>query len=171
MQVAQRLYEGIDIGGETTGLITYMRTDGVQMAPSAIDAGASAIGEEFGAICAEKPRSIYDQGQERPGSARSDPPDRLVARPACAAVSIADQSRLYELIWKRTIASQMESAEMERTTVDIAARQGARACSACAPPVQVVKFDGFLAAYTDQKEDDDDEDEDSRRLPEIHERR
>ncbi len=78
MQVAQKLYEGIDIGGETVGLITYMRTDGVQIAPEAIDAdprrrSAKSFGDRY---VPEKPRHLFDQGQERAGSARGDPPDR-----------------------------------------------------------------------------------------------
>ena len=80
MQVAQRLYEGMDIGGETAGLITYMRTDGVQMAPEAIAAARDAIAKEFGAeISAGKAAPLHRQGQERPGSARGDPPDRFHA--------------------------------------------------------------------------------------------
>ena len=78
MQVAQKLYEGVDIGGETVGLITYMRTDGVQMAAEAIDAARSAIGEPVRrALRAGKGAFLFDQGEERPGSARGDPPDRL----------------------------------------------------------------------------------------------
>ena len=78
MQVAQKLYEGFDIGGETVGLITYMRTDGVQMAPEAIDAARSAIGDQFGErLPAGKAALLFDQGEERPGSARGDPPDRF----------------------------------------------------------------------------------------------
>ena len=89
-------------------------------------------------------RAVHDQGQERPGGARGDPADRH--RAACRHVARyleADQARLYELIWKRTIASQMESAELERTTVDIAAEVGARKLDLRATG-QVVMFDGFL---------------------------
>ena len=124
MRVAQQLYEGVDIGGETVGLITYMRTDGVQMAGEAIRPSAHddrrALRQE---LCARQPARIYQQGQERAGSARGDPPDRpRRARPQSVARHLdADQARLYELIWKRAMASQMESAELERTTVDIEA--------------------------------------------------
>ena len=70
MQIAQRLYEGIDIGGETVGLITYMRTDGVDMAPEAITAARKVIGSEYGdALRAGRAAQIYGQGQERAGSA------------------------------------------------------------------------------------------------------
>src|SRR5262249_35616251 len=78
----------------------------------------------------------------------------------------ADQARLYELIWKRTIASQMESAELERTTVDITAKVGSRMLELRATG-QVIKFDGFFALY--QEGHDDEEDEDSRRLPAMSE--
>ncbi len=80
MRIAQRLYEGVDIGGETVGLITYMRTDGVQIAPEAITEARQVIGEDYGkAYVPEAPRQYQDQGQERAGSPRSDPPHRPVA--------------------------------------------------------------------------------------------
>ena len=89
MQVAQRLYEGVDIGGETAGLITYMRTDGVQMAPEALAAARDAIGKRVRrALPAGEAALLFDQGQERAGSARGDPPDRLLrARRPGAQVS------------------------------------------------------------------------------------
>ena len=123
MQVAQRLYEGVDIGGETVGLITYMRTDGVQIVPEAIDADprrSSRASTRQALRRALRPR-VQDQGQERAGSARGDPPDRrrAQARSDVARYLEKDQAALYELIWKRTIASQMASAEIEQTTVDI----------------------------------------------------
>ena len=124
--VAQRLYEGVDIGGETVGLITYMRTDGVDMAPEAIAAARRVIGKEYGERYVPGVAApLHDQGQERPGSARGDPPDRHgpPARRTSRKYLEPEQARLYELIWKRTIASQMESAELERTTVDIAAQR------------------------------------------------
>ena len=128
MQIAQRLYEGIDIGGETVGLITYMRTDGVHIAPEAIGFGPQRISRPTSApTSAGGPASLPDQGQERPGSARGHPSDRLSRTPdrACRALLDDDQRRLYELIWKRTIASQMASAIVERTTVDIRPWPGA----------------------------------------------
>ena len=91
MQVAQRLYEGLDVGGETVGLITYMRTDGVQMAPEAIAGARDAIGKEFGArLPAGEAALLLGQGQERAGSARGDPPDRLFAHAGrrCANISM-----------------------------------------------------------------------------------
>ncbi len=115
------------------------------------------IGADYGSrYVPAAPRQLPDQGEERPGGARGDPPDR--PRPPSRATSQAcldaDQAKLYELIWLRTIASQMESAELERTTVDIAAKVGARTLDLRATGT-VVKFDGFLTLYhEDQRRPD-----------------
>jgi DNA topoisomerase-1 len=164
MRIAQRLYEGIDIGGETTGLITYMRTDGVQIDPSAITQARKVIGEDYGnAYVPEAPRQYQTKAKNAQEAHEAIRPTDLSRRPAEMRKRLdADQSRLYELIWIRTIASQMESAELERTTVDIAAKAGSRVLELRASG-QVIKFDGFLALYQEGR--DDEEDEDSRRLP------
>ena len=169
MQVAQRLYEGMDIGGETVGLITYMRTDGVQMAPEAISAARAAIGKEFGEkYLPEKPRYYSAKAKNAQEAHEAIRPTDFFRTPASVKKYLdADQARLYELVWKRAIASQMNPAEIERTTVEIEAVNGARRASLRAVG-SVVRFDGFIAAYTDQKEDDQ-EDEENRRLPEIRE--
>ena len=127
MQIAQRLYEGVDIGDGTVGLITYMRTDGVDLAPEAVAGARRVIAREYRRRTrAARAAQIYGQGQERAGGARGDPPDRpaRAARATSRAISKPEQAKLYELIWTRTIASQMESAELERTTVDILAEAG-----------------------------------------------
>jgi DNA topoisomerase-1 len=167
MQVAQRLYEGVDIGGETTGLITYMRTDGVQMAPEAIEAARSAIVDQFGSkYLPEKARHYSTKAKNAQEAHEAVRPTDFQRTPASVRQYLdADQARLYELVWKRAIASQMQAADIERTTVEIEAKNGARAASLRAVG-SVVRFDGFIAAYTDQKEEDA-EDEDGRRLPEI----
>ncbi|MBZ9961046.1 type I DNA topoisomerase [Mesorhizobium sp. BR1-1-14] len=167
MQVAQRLYEGMEIGGETTGLITYMRTDGVQMAPEAISAARDAIAKEFGPkYLPEKPRLYTTKAKNAQEAHEAIRPTDFMRTPASVRQYLdADQMRLYELIWKRAIASQMQPAEIERTTVEIEAVNGARRAELRAVG-SVVRFDGFIAAYTDQK-DDDSEDEENRRLPEI----
>src|SRR4029079_13541152 len=128
MRIAQRLYEGIDIGGETTGLITYMRTDGVQIDPSAITQARKVIGEDYGnAYVPDPPRQYQAKAKNAQEAHEAIRPTDLSRRPAAMARKLdADQARLYELIWKRTIASQMESAELERTTVDITAKAGTR---------------------------------------------
>ena len=167
MQVAQRLYEGVDIGGETTGLITYMRTDGVQMAPEAIAAARSAISEEFGEkYLPEKPRYYSSKAKNAQEAHEAVRPTDFRRTPAQVRKFVdADQARLYEIVWKRAIASQMQPAEIERTTVEIEATNASRSAALRAVG-SVVRFDGFLAAYTEQRDEDAD-DEDSRRLPEI----
>ena len=164
MRIAQRLYEGIDIGGETTGLITYMRTDGVQIDPSAITQARKVIGDDYGkAYVPEAPRQYQAKAKNAQEAHEAIRPTDLSRRPAEMRRRLdPDQARLYELIWIRTIASQMESAELERTTVDIEARAGSRTLELRASG-QVIKFDGFLALYQEGR--DDEEDEDSRRLP------
>ena len=165
MRIAQRLYEGIDIGGETTGLITYMRTDGVQIDGSAITQARKVIGEDYGnAYVPDAPRQYQTKAKNAQEAHEAIRPTDLSRRPAEMRRRLdTDQAKLYELIWIRTIASQMESAELERTTVDIAAKAGSRVLELRASG-QVIKFDGFLALYQEGKDDDGD-DEDSRRLP------
>ncbi len=164
MRIAQRLYEGIDIGGETTGLITYMRTDGVQIDGSAITQARKVIGEDYGnAYVPDAPRQYQTKAKNAQEAHEAIRPTDLSRRPSDMRRRLDnDQARLYELIWMRTIASQMELAELERTTVDIAAKAGSRVLELRASG-QVVKFDGFLAVYQEGR--DDEEDEDSRRLP------
>ncbi len=169
MQVAQRLYEGMDVGGETAGLITYMRTDGVQMAPEAISAARAAIAREFGdRYLPEKPRFYTTKAKNAQEAHEAIRPTDFFRTPASVRQYLdADQARLYELIWKRAIASQMNAAEIERTTAEIEAVNGSRTAALRAVG-SVIRFDGFIAAYTDQK-DEDQEDEENRRLPEIRE--
>jgi DNA topoisomerase-1 len=169
MRLAQRLYEGIDIGGETVGLITYMRTDGIDMAPEAITAVRGMIGKQYGTeYVPDAPRQYQNKSknaQEAHEAVRPTDPDRL---PASVAKTLdRDQARLYELIWNRAVASQMQSAELERTTVDIAAEVGARNLELRATG-QVVKFDGFLTLYQEGF-DEPAEDDESRRLPAMSE--
>ena len=164
MQLAQRLYEGVDIGGETVGLITYMRTDGVDMDGSAIAAARRVIGKEFGEkYVPNAPRKYTVKAKNAQEAHEAIRPTDLGRLPAMVARHLEpEQAKLYELIWKRTIASQMESAEMERTTVDVAAKVGARNLELRASG-QVVLFDGFLTLYQESR--DDEEDEDSKKLP------
>ncbi|MGO4668670.1 type I DNA topoisomerase [Bosea sp. 2RAB26] len=164
MQVAQRLYEGVDIGGETVGLITYMRTDGVDMDGSAITAARSVIGKEFGtAYVPSAPRKYTVKAKNAQEAHEAIRPTDLGRLPAMVVRHLEpEQAKLYELIWKRTIASQMESASLERTTVDVAAKVGSRHLELRATG-QVVLFDGFLTLYQESR--DDEEDEDSKKLP------
>jgi DNA topoisomerase-1 len=164
MQIAQRLYEGVDVGGETLGLITYMRTDGVDVAPEAVAAARRVIGREFGERYVPKTPRKYTakakNAQEAHEAIRPTDMGRLPAR--VHGFLGRDEARLYELIWTRAVASQMESADLERTSVDIVAEAGGRHIDLRASG-QVIRFDGFLKLYQEGK--DDEEDEDSGRLP------
>jgi DNA topoisomerase I len=165
MQVAQRLYEGVDIDGETVGLITYMRTDGVDMAPEAIAASRNAILKHFGEpYLPSAPRKYTTKAKNAQEAHEAIRPTDLFRTPDSVKSSLdQDQIGLYELIWKRTISSQMESAEMERTSADInTTGQDGKTYSFRASG-SVVKFDGFLRVYNEDL--DDGEDEDARRLP------
>ncbi len=167
MRVAQRLYEGIDIGGETVGLITYMRTDGVQIADEAIAATRKVIEEDYGRnYVPGAPRRYETKAKNAQEAHEAVRPTDLDRRPPETKSFLdADQAKLYELIWLRTMASQMESAELERTTVDIEAKVAGRILDLRATGT-VVKFDGFLALYQEGRDEDSD-DEDLRRLPQM----
>ena len=125
MQIAQKLYEGMDLGTETAGLITYMRTDGVQMAPEAIQAARQTIGKVFGEkYVPEKPRFYATKAKNAQEAHEAIRPTDFNRHPKDMRQFLdADQARLYELIWKRAIASQMQSADIERTTVEIDAQE------------------------------------------------
>jgi DNA topoisomerase I len=165
MQVAQRLYEGVNIGGETVGLITYMRTDGVQMAGEAIAATRNAILKSFGEpYLPSAPRQYTSKAKNAQEAHEAIRPTDPTRSPESVRRTLEPYHfALYELIWKRTIASQMESAELERTTIDLAAdgRDGKHYTFRATG--SVIKFDGFLKLY--QEGVDDGEDEDSKRLP------
>ncbi len=165
MQIAQKLYEGVDLGGEQVGLITYMRTDGADMAPEAIAATRNTILKTFGEpYLPSAPRrytSKAKNAQEAHEAIRPTEPSR--APDKIRKALDAEQFALYDLIWKRTIASQMESAEMERTTADIEAQGRDGKAYSFRANGSVIKFDGFLKVYNEDL--DDGEDEDSRRLP------
>ena len=167
MRLAQRLYEGADIGGETVGLITYMRTDGVQIAEEAIAATRRVIATEYGeGYLPPSPRVYQTRAKNAQEAHEAIRPTELSRRPKEVARQVEpDQAKLYELIWVRTIASQMQSAELERTTVEIAAKVGVRHLELRATG-SVIKFDGFLKLYQEGRDDDPDEEE-SRRLPEM----
>jgi DNA topoisomerase-1 len=166
MQVAQRLYEGVDVGGETVGLITYMRTDGVQIAPEAVAATRKVIAAEYGdRYLPEKPRFYSTKAKNAQEAHEAIRPTDLSRLPRQVARFLDDdQARLYDLVWKRTVASQMESAEFERTTVEVEGRRQGRTAGLRATG-QVMIFDGFLTLYQEGR--DDEEDEDGGRLPRL----
>jgi DNA topoisomerase I len=168
MRVAQRLYEGIDINGETVGLITYMRTDGVEIAEEAIGAIRGVIEGDYGRdYVPAAPRRYQTKTKNAQEAHEAIRPTELSRRPTSETKRFLDQdqAKLYELIWLRSVASQMESAELERTTAEIEANVGGRRLELRATGT-VVKFDGFLALYQEGR-DEDPEDEDSRRLPQM----
>ncbi|MDJ0447142.1 type I DNA topoisomerase [Methylocystis sp. JR02] len=164
MRIAQRLYEGVDVGGETVGLITYMRTDGVDMAPEAVASVRKVIAKEYGdRFVPNAPRKYTAKAKNAQEAHEAIRPTDASRLPKHVAKHLEpDQARLYELIWTRTIASQMESAELERTTVDIDAKAGSRTLDLRATG-QVVRFPGFLELYQEGR--DDDGDEEGGRLP------
>src|SRR5246127_3004219 len=165
MRLAQRLYEGAEIDGETVGLITYMRTDGVQIADEAIASMRKVIGADYGQrYLPDAPRAYQTKAKNAQEAHEAIRPTDLARRPRQVARFVdRDQARLYELIWLRTVASQMESAELERTTAEIEATVGARKLDLRATGT-VIKFDGFLTLYQ-EGHDENGEHEESGRLP------
>ncbi len=160
MQLAQRLYED--------GIITYMRTDGIDMAPEAIAAARGAIEREFGAnYLPATPRIYQNKAKNAQEAHEAIRPTDMFRHPE--TVGDADQRKLYGLIWRRTLASQMRPAEIERTTADIAVDTPSRDITLRAVG-SVVTFAGFLAVYgVAAKEDRDaeDQDDDDRELPAL----
>ncbi|WP_336279245.1 type I DNA topoisomerase [Bartonella sp. CB175] len=169
MQIAQKLYEGVEINGEMAGLITYMRTDGVQIAPEAIDSARKMINEFFGSnYVPEKPRFYSSKAKNAQEAHEAIRPTDFQRTPnEIGSFLDSDQAKLYELIWKRAIASQMRSAEIERTTIEIEAQQEDNHANLRAIG-SVIRFDGFISVYTDQKDEEKDEENESTHLPQIN---
>ncbi len=156
MRLAQQLYEGIDIGGETTGLITYMRTDGVDMAGEAVADARRTIDKEFGALYRpEAPRVYKTKAKNAQEAHECIRPTSFARLPGKIRGLDNDQARLYELIWKRATASQMASADLEQTTIDLLSadkKTGLRATGS------VILFDGFLKLYEEGRDEPEGED-------------
>jgi DNA topoisomerase-1 len=156
MSAAQRLYEA--------GLITYMRTDGIDMAPEAVMAARDAIKDRFGADYLPKsPRMYKNKAKNAQEAHECIRPTEMTRDAGKIRISDADQRKLYDLIWKRTLACQMAAARLERTTVEIGSEDGQVGLRATG---QVMLFDGFLKVYEEGR-DDVAADEDDRRLPQI----
>ncbi|MEO0782019.1 MAG: type I DNA topoisomerase [Pseudomonadota bacterium] len=157
MSTAQRLYEA--------GLITYMRTDGIDMAPEAVMATRDAIKGRYGAeYVPDGPRMYKNKAKNAQEAHECIRPTDMTRDASAVKLSEPDQRKLYDLIWKRTIACQMAAARLERTTVDIESddkQVGLRATG------QVVMFDGFMRVYEEGR--DDVVDDDDKRLPQIME--
>jgi len=151
MRLAQNLYED--------GAITYMRTDGVQMAPEAISAARKAVADRYDAgYVPDKPRHYETKAKNAQEAHEAIRPTDFARDRAGSG----DHARLYDLIWKRALASQMASARLERTTAELTDGTGQHALRATG---QVVLFPGFLALYEEGR--DDEADEESRRLPRL----
>ena len=164
MQIAQGLYEGVEIGGETTGLITYMRTDGVTMAPEAIAEARSEISKNYGPrYLPAKAREYTSRAKNAQEAHEAVRPTSFARRPEDVVRHLdADAARLYELIWKRALSSQMESAEQERTIIDVVSADKQIVLRATGT---VTVFDGFLTLYLEGQ--DDAADEDGATLPKV----
>ena len=182
MQVAQRLYEGIDVGGETVGLITYMRTDGVTIIPEAINAIRGLIARDYSQkYVAPFVREYKTKAKNAQEAHEAIRPTDVKRTPASVARYLdKDQARLYELIWKRAVASQMASAEFKQTTADIEVKGRDGKTYTLRATGSVEKFDGFLKVYDEGRDDrvmtlakgkDDtaDEEDANRRLPALAE--
>ncbi|HTI01950.1 MAG TPA: type I DNA topoisomerase [Acidisoma sp.] len=167
MRVAQQLYEGVDLGGETVGLITYMRTDGVQMAREAITAIRGHVKDSFGAdYLPAAPREYATRAKNAQEAHEAVRPTDVGRRPETMSRYLShDQARLYELIWKRAVASQMAQAEFDQVVVDMGdgARNTLRANGS------LLAFDGFLKLYREDRDDQSEDDDESRVLPAMSE--
>ena len=164
MQAAQKLYEGVDVDGETVGLITYMRTDGVQSAPEALQETREVIKGLYGAeYVPESPRLYKTKAKNAQEAHEAIRPTSLNRNPGRLRLE-ADMGRLYELIWKRMVASQMEAARIERTVIDLDSADGQTGLRANG---QVILFPGYLTLYEEGR--DDAADDESGRLPLVAE--
>ncbi|MDP2698082.1 type I DNA topoisomerase [Thalassospira sp.] len=167
MQIAQRLYEGVDIGGETQGLITYMRTDAVILSGEALAAARRLIEKDFGKqYLPPAARSFANKSKNAQEAHEAIRPTDVFRRPDQVERHLdKDQMALYTLIWKRTIACQMEDALFDQVAVDLASNDNHVVLRANG---SVVRFDGFLKLYQEGRDDADD-DENDRRLPPLSE--
>ncbi|NDH74675.1 MAG: type I DNA topoisomerase, partial [Rhodobacteraceae bacterium] len=157
MSAAQRLYEA--------GHITYMRTDGIDMAPEAVMATRDAIAARYGAdYVPSSPRMYKNKAKNAQEAHECIRPTEITKDAAALKLTDADQRKLYDLIWKRTIACQMAAAKMERTTVDITSPDQQVVLRANG---QVVLFDGFMRVYEEGHDDAPTGDDDDKRLPQV----
>ncbi|HWC77057.1 MAG TPA: type I DNA topoisomerase [Blastocatellia bacterium] len=168
MQVAQRLYEGVEIGDEgLVGLITYMRTDSTRVADSALTEVRDFIVKQFGPKYLPEKPVIYRSKKDAQDAHEAIRPTSVLRSPDSVAKYLSkDELALYKLIWQRFVASQMMPALLDQTTIDIKAgeRYQFRATGS------VIRFNGFLAVYEEGKDEKDEEDEEqARTLPMVEE--
>lgn len=168
MQLAQKLYEGIQIGGEATGLITYMRTDSTQVEGTAIAACRQVIEKAYGnKYVPPAPRHYKTKAKNAQEAHEAIRPTELIRKPTDISKYLdQDLLRLYDLIWKRMMASQMASAELDQTSIDISSHKqdvGLRATGS------ILVFDGFLTLYRESLDDDQVEEDENKILPPLQE--
>lgn len=169
MRLAQQLYEGVDIGGETVGLITYMRTDGITLSDDAIFQARGQIEKDFGKkYLPDSPRMYKSKAKNAQEAHEAIRPTDLSRRPNDVRKYLDDkQFALYDLIWKRTIACQMENAILDQVSADISDGTDDVVLRANG---SAIAFDGFLVLYREDNDDTDDTSEDNeenRRLPHL----
>ena len=155
MQIAQRLYQGIEIEGETVGLITYMRTDGTNISKDAIEIFRDYVKHKYGNEYLPKDPLNYSgkkakNAQEAHEAIR--PTDIENSPSKIKKYLSADQHKLYDLIWSRALSSQMESAKFDRNTITIKSSDNETICKTSG---SVIKFEGFLKVYKEKKKEDD----------------
>ncbi len=155
MQIAQKLYQGVEIEGETIGLITYMRTDGTNLSKDAVAAFRDYIKNEIGNEYL--PENVLNYSGKKAKNAQEAHeairPTDIVRTPQNVKKYLStDQNKLYDLIWSRALSSQMQSAKFDRNTITITSDNNDTICKASG---SVLKFDGFLKIYNNQSKDDD----------------
>lgn len=172
MRLAQQLYEGVDIGGETVGLITYMRTDGITLSDDAIFQSRAQIEKDFGKkYLPDAPRMYKSKAKNAQEAHEAIRPTDLSRRPNDVRKYLDDkQFALYDLIWKRTIACQMENAIMDQVSADISDGTDDVVLRANG---STVAFDGFLVLYKEDTDEPDtttgEDNDENRRLPHLNE--
>jgi len=166
MRVAQQLYEGIDLGGEQVGLITYMRTDSLTLSGEALAGIRAYIGAEYADCLPEKPQTYASRVKNAQEAHEAIRPTDAARRPADVARYLTeDQQKIYNLIWQRTVASQMKPARTLKTEAEIVVDSQGERLGFLATGKQIV-FDGFLRIYREGKEDVAEEDAE-RMLPRL----
>ncbi len=155
MQIAQKLYQGIEMEGETIGLITYMRTDGTNLSKDAVTSFRNYIQKEIGNEYL--PKDVLNYSGKKAKNAQEAheairPTDIIRTPQSVKKYLSTDQNKLYDLIWSRALSSQMESAKFDRNTITITSDNNDTICKASG---SVLKFDGFLKIYNNQSKDDD----------------
>ena len=168
MQIAQKLYEGVDVGGETVGLITYMRTDSVNLSQEAVASIRDMIKENFGNEYLPKSPVSYDNKSKNAQEAHEAiRPTYAVKTPQSIKGYLdANQFKLYELIWKRTVACQMVPAELNLVAADVETADGKSVFRANG---SMIAFDGFMKLYKEDIDDSNSDDDDNRMLPTMNE--